>query len=171
MALKTRGKVPHVWPRCCGRKPKRMTRPRPSVASTSAARPASLSAPSSQPERKTSSLRPADFYCPGSVLRVEVETSHPLARGLGRQLDAYFVNSAAFEVTDDSRARVVARYSQSKDELLRSGWLLGAQYIAGRAALVEVTLGRGRVVLFGFRPQHRGQTWGTFPFVFNAVSQ
>jgi len=113
-------------------------------------------------------LRPADFYCPGSVLRVEVETTHPLARGYGRQADAYFVNSAAFEVTDTRTARVVARYA-GKDEVLRSGWLLGADKLAGRAALVEATLGRGRVVLFGFRPQHRGQTWGTFPFIFNAI--
>jgi hypothetical protein len=116
-------------------------------------------------------LKPSDFYCPGSILRIEVDTASPLARGLASRADAYFINGAAFEVTDDSRARVVARYSQSKDDLLRSGWLLGSQYIAGRAALVEATLGRGRVILFGFRPQHRGQTWGTFPFVFNAVSQ
>lgn len=115
------------------------------------------------------SLKPSDFYCPGSVLRIEVDTTHPLARGLKRLTDAYFVNSAAFEVTDAKRARVVARYAENKDEVLRSGWLLGAQYLAGRAALVEATLGKGRVVLFGFRPQHRGQTWGTFPFVFNAV--
>jgi Zinc carboxypeptidase len=116
-------------------------------------------------------LKPSDFYCPGSVLRVEVDASHPLARGLAERADAYFINGAAFEVTDPERARVVARYASSKDEVLRSGWLLGSQYIAGRAALVEATLGRGRVVLFGFRPQHRGQTWGTFPFVFNAISQ
>ncbi|MFL6255578.1 MAG: M14 family zinc carboxypeptidase [Pyrinomonadaceae bacterium] len=113
-------------------------------------------------------LRPTDFYCPGSVLRVEVETSHPLARGYGAQADAYFVNSAAFEVTDTARAHVVARYA-GKDEVLRSGWLLGADKLAGRAALVEATLGRGRVILFGFRPQHRGQTWGTFNFIFNAI--
>jgi hypothetical protein len=115
-------------------------------------------------------LKSSDFYCPGSVLRIEVDTASPLARGTPSRADAYFINGAAFEVTDDSRARVVARYSQSKEELLRSGWLLGSQYIAGRAALVEVILGRGRVVLFGFRPQHRGQTWGTFPLVFNSVS-
>jgi hypothetical protein len=116
-------------------------------------------------------LKPSDFYCPGSILRVEVDTSHPLARGLTRLTDAYFVNSAAFEVTDPARAQVVARYAGRKEEVLRSGWLLGAQYLAGRAALVETTLGKGRVILFGFRPQHRGQTWGTFPFVFNAISQ
>ncbi|HEX8559061.1 MAG TPA: M14 family zinc carboxypeptidase [Pyrinomonadaceae bacterium] len=114
-------------------------------------------------------VRPSEFYCPGSVLRVEVETAHPLARGFAPQADVYFVNSAAFDVTDPARARVVARYAARKEEVLRSGWLLGAERLAGRAALVEATLGRGRVVLFGFRPQHRGQTWGSFPLIFNAV--
>ena len=71
-------------------------------------------------------------------------------------------------MTDTRAARAVARYA-GKEEVLRSGWLLGADKLAGRAALVEATLGRGRVVLFGFRPQHRGQTWGTFPFIFNAI--
>ena len=66
---------------------------------------------------------------------------------------------------------MVARYAERKEDVLRSGWLLGAGHLAGRAALVETTLGKGRVVLFGFRPQHRGQTWGTFPFIFNAISQ
>ncbi|MDT5293573.1 MAG: hypothetical protein QOJ76_453 [Acidobacteriota bacterium] len=114
-------------------------------------------------------LKTSEFYCPGSVLRIEVDGSHPLARGMAALADAYFVDSAAFEVTDAARARVVARYAARKEDVLRSGYLLGAERIAGRAALVEVTLGKGRVVLFGFRPQHRGQTWGTFPFIFNAI--
>jgi hypothetical protein len=116
-------------------------------------------------------LRPSDFYCPGSILRIEVDTAHPLARGLAHLTDAYFINSAAFEVTDSKRAQVVARYAERKEDVLRSGWLLGAQHLAGRAAVVETTLGKGRIVLIGFRPQHRGQSWGTFPFVFNAISQ
>ncbi|HST54105.1 MAG TPA: M14 metallopeptidase family protein [Pyrinomonadaceae bacterium] len=116
-------------------------------------------------------LKPSDFYCPGSILRIEVDTAHPLARGLPHLADAYFINSAAFEVTDASRAQTVARYAERKEDVLRSGWLLGAQYLAGRAAIVETALGKGRVILIGFRPQHRGQTWGTFPFVFNAISR
>ncbi|HEV2763292.1 MAG TPA: hypothetical protein VGV38_09990, partial [Pyrinomonadaceae bacterium] len=112
-------------------------------------------------------LKSSEFYCPGSILRLEVDTSHPLARGFGESADAYFVNSAAFDVTDRDRARFVARYAAR--DVLRSGWLLGEKHLAGKAALVEVSLGRGRVVLFGFRPQHRAQTWGTFPFLFNAL--
>ena len=112
-------------------------------------------------------VRSSEFYSPGSILALTVDTSHPLARGLERATDAYFINSSAFEVTDANRVRVVARYAER--EVLRSGWLLGEERIRGQVALAEVPLGRGRVVLFGFRPQHRGQTWGTFPFIFNAI--
>lgn len=112
-------------------------------------------------------LKSSDFYCPGSVLSLEVDKSEALARGMAPQTDAYFINSSAFE-TSDPKVRIVARYA--KQNALRSGWLLGEEQIRGRIALAEVRLGKGRVVLFGFRPQHRGQTWGTFPFIWNAIA-
>ena len=116
-------------------------------------------------------LKTSDFYCPGSILRVEVDTAHALGRGLPPLSDVYFVNSAAFEVKDAGRVRVVARYAAKKEDVLRSGWLLGPQHLAGKPALVEVAHGKGRLRLIGFRPQHRAQTWGTFPSVFNALAQ
>jgi hypothetical protein len=116
-------------------------------------------------------MKTSEFYGPGSILRLEVDTAHPLARGFGRDVDAYFINSSAYELTEGEggRVRVVARYAER--DALRSGWLLGEKLIAGKIALAEVTLGRGRVVLFAFRPQHRAQTWGTFPFIWNAIAQ
>jgi hypothetical protein len=113
-------------------------------------------------------LRSSEFYSPGSILQLNVDTAHPIARGFSREVDAYFINSAAFDVTNSERARIIARYAEQN--VLRSGWLLGERYIAGKAALVEVSMGQGRVILFGFRPQHRGQTWGTFPFIWNAIN-
>lgn len=115
-------------------------------------------------------VRSSEFYCPGSILRLDVDTSDPLARGLARDTDAYFINSSAFDLTntDDKSVRVVARYAAS--DVLQSGWLLGEKYVAGKVALAEVSLGKGRIILFGFRPQHRGQTWGTLPFIWNAIA-
>jgi zinc carboxypeptidase len=110
--------------------------------------------------------RNTDFYCPGSIVALELERSAPLARGLASPLDAFFTNSSAFETSDPS-VKIIARYA--KENVLRSGWLLGEQKLRGRIALAEVPLGRGRLVLFAFRPQHRGQTWATLPLIWNAL--
>jgi len=102
---------------------------------------------------------------------LEVDTSQPLGRGLMPNTDAYFINSSAFELTDASRrqdVQVIARYA--RENVLRSGWLLGEARLKGKIALAQVPVGKGQVILFGFRPQHRGQTWGTFPFIWNAMS-
>ena len=75
--------------------------------------------------------------------------------------------SSAFDAPDN-KVHVVARYG--KDDVLRSGWLRGEDKIKDKIALADVTVGKGRVVLFAFRPQHRGQTWGTFPLIWNAIN-
>jgi hypothetical protein len=106
--------------------------------------------------------RPADFFCPGALLRV-VTTSHPLAAGL-EDAAIWFEDSPAFEV---ERGAVVARYPEENP--LVSGWLLGERRLFGKAALVEAPLGRGRVILFGFRPQYRAQSWATYPALLNAI--
>ena len=65
---------------------------------------------------------------------------------------------------------VIASYAQ--EDLLMSGWATGEErYLAGKAAMVSVGLGSGRVVLFGFRPQFRGQPRGTYKLVFNAINR
>jgi glutamine amidotransferase-like uncharacterized protein len=70
-------------------------------------------------------------------------------------------------VAPNSKDRVVARYVD--DHVLASGWLLGESYIQGRAALVDVPMGRGRVVLFGMRPQYRAQSYQAFQLFFNSL--
>ncbi len=82
---------------------------------------------------------------------------------------AYFTNSSAFEILDESKVKRVAIYAE-KDSLL-SGWTLGEKYMNGKTALAEAAYGKGKIVLFAFRPQHRGQPFGTFPFIFNALEK
>ena len=65
---------------------------------------------------------------------------------------------------------MIARYPGRGEDILLSGFLQGADAIAGKAAAIEAPVGRGRVVMFGFRPQYRGQSYGTFPMLFNALS-
>jgi hypothetical protein len=117
-------------------------------------------------------LPQTDFYVPGSILRIELDTSHPLASGMPKETIAWAEDSPVFEVTNDPGAanvHVIASYPANKDPLL-SGWLLGGELIKGKAALVEVTMGKGRVILFGFRPQYRAQSLATYPLLFNALA-
>ena len=123
-------------------------------------------------------LKRSEFYCPGSIVALDVDVKNPLAKGLNANTNAYFINSSAFEEvqspksevqSQSSKITVVARYAEK--DLLQSGWLLGEKYLKGKIALVEADYGKGKIILFAFRPQHRGQTWATFPFMFNALEE
>jgi hypothetical protein len=114
-------------------------------------------------------LRRNEFYNPGSIVQLAVDNTAPLGKGMRDQVAGYFTNSSAFEVTDPANVRTIARYAE-KDVLL-SGWMLGEKYIAGKTALAEADFGKGKIILFAFRPQHRGQSWATFPLLFNALER
>jgi hypothetical protein len=124
------------------------------------------------PLRSATAGRPStEFWCPGSTLRVRFDTTHALAYGMpSHGLVAFLSGSSAFEILPTPKneevetiATFVAR------DLLESGWLIGESIIARKPAMVSVKHGDGRVVLIGFRPQHRAQTHGTFKLVFNAL--
>ncbi len=108
------------------------------------------------------------FYCPGSILRTQLDASSNLTFGMEKESVAWFEQSPAFEVLDEKSVRVIARYANDANPLL-SGWILGDQLIRGKAALVEAKIGKGRVIMFGFRPQYRAQSLATFPLLFNAI--
>lgn len=119
----------------------------------------------------TQGLKRTEFYAPGSILRTELDTAHPIAKGMPKESIAWVENSPVFELSDGKeagRVRMVARYPADKDPLL-SGWLLGGERMRGKAALVEIRMGKGRVILFGFRPQYRGQSLATYPLLFNSM--
>ena len=108
-----------------------------------------------------------DFYSPGSLLNVTLDTHSPLAYGLPADIAIWSEASPAWEIAAGSRDHTVARYPN--DRVLASGWLLGEKYLEGRSALVEVPMGKGRAVLFGFRPQYRAQSYQAFQLYFNSL--
>lgn len=114
-------------------------------------------------------LTRSQFYNPGSIVKVNVDTKNPLAKGFKEEAAVYFTNSSAFEITDVSKVKTIAKYAD-KDSLL-SGWTVGEKYMNGKTALAEAAYGKGKIILFAFRPQHRGQSFGTFPFIFNALEK
>jgi hypothetical protein len=115
-------------------------------------------------------LRREQHFAPGTILRIQVDTSNPVGYGMARNTYGFYDNSPFFALLDgfnSLKPTVIARYPNQ--DIVASGWLRGEDVMAGRAAVVSVDLNPGRVVLFGLRPQHRGQTHATFPLLFNAL--
>jgi hypothetical protein len=115
-------------------------------------------------------LERKEFYGPGSILRLQLRAGHALTAGMPTRSIAWFEQGPAFAAANGAgeRVEIVGRFGRDGD-LLLSGWLTGGARIAAQGALAEVKHGRGRVVLFGFRPQYRGQAIATYPLIFNAL--
>jgi hypothetical protein len=115
-------------------------------------------------------LRRDQHYAPGTILRLQVDTTHPMGYGMAAEAFGFYTNTPFFapiEGFTSIKTNVVARFPAVS--VVGSGWLLGEELMAGRPAVVSVDMNPGRVVLFGVRPQHRGQTHATFPMLFNAL--
>jgi zinc carboxypeptidase len=110
----------------------------------------------------------ADFYSPGSLLNITL-ANHPLTYGLPPEIAIWSQGSPAFETNRPRTAKAIGRYPTSG--VLASGWLLGERHITGKAAILEVPSGRGSVILFGMRPQYRGQSYQSFKLFFNSLVQ
>jgi hypothetical protein len=115
-------------------------------------------------------LTASEFFIPGSILRVEVDNTSPVAYGFASEVDVFFDASPAFRLlpaAHERGVRRVARYATSTP--LRSGWALGQRHLEGTAAVVDAPLGLGRVILYGPEIVHRAQSHGTFKFLFNGI--
>lgn len=133
-------------------------------------------------------LDPNKFFIPGTLIRANVDTNHPLAVGMQDEIATMFSRSRAFDINHqypgrrsdgeryiyqqdvkvpESDVDVIVRYSDKN--LLMSGWALGEKNIAGKAAMVRVPMGKGQVVMFAFRPQFRDQPRASYKLIFNSI--
>jgi hypothetical protein len=113
-------------------------------------------------------LRPEDFFLRGSIVQVTTDPSHPVMAGMPEKAAVFVDGSPVFETLDGFKGTVLARYEDSGSALL-SGYLIGETLLHGKAAALDVQLDAGHVVLLGFRPEWRGQPFGTFRVLFNAA--
>ncbi|MGH9412204.1 MAG: M14 family zinc carboxypeptidase [Terriglobales bacterium] len=110
------------------------------------------------------------FFGPGSIVHLQVDTRNPVGLGMAASTWAYYINTPFFDVTNSFNSQttnIVARFPNA--DVNASGWLRGGSYLFGRAAVVTVDMHPGKIVLFGIRPQHRAQTRATMPMLFDAV--
>jgi len=112
-----------------------------------------------------------DFWSPGSTLKIDVHTDHPFAYGMPEHaLATFLAGGQVYETVAGARSADVDRVVTYPDrDILQSGWLLGEEAIANKAAVVSVKQGEGTILMLGFRVQHRAQTHGTFKLLFNAL--
>jgi hypothetical protein len=117
-----------------------------------------------------------EFSCPGSVLRAVPEAG-AITAGLPASVPVFFSRSMAWrEMTAEERkaaaasdAKPVTLLRFAPARVLLSGWIASPEVIEGQSAWVRVPHGKGRVHLFGFQPQYRGWTRGTFQLVHRAA--
>jgi hypothetical protein len=115
----------------------------------------------------TAGLNRQSFFAGTSLLNVVIDNSSRVMAGMPERAAIFFSGSPAFEPLDGFRGTVLARYPEK--DVLASGFLLGEPVLAGRAAALDIPHGDGRVILLGFRPQWRGQPFGTFRIIFNSL--
>jgi Zinc carboxypeptidase len=109
------------------------------------------------------------FFCSGALLRVNLEHAElPVNYGVSDSPVVMFQAGPAFQPLPGFHGAVLARYPKETNPL-ESGLLLHPEAIEGKAAAMELVYGRGRIVLFGFKPQFRGQSHATYKYLFNEL--
>ena len=112
------------------------------------------------------------FSCPGSLLRLQVNSRDPLGWGLEPDNFIFFSGSPAFRtrppVSGNINRTVVAGFNPAGPHLL-SGYLKGERYLNRAVMIIRFDYHRGHVIVMGGQVQHRAQTFGTFKFLFNSL--
>jgi hypothetical protein len=109
------------------------------------------------------------FYCPGSLLQNEFDPNHPVAWGMPDAWPIFFESDQAYRLRPGfgMEAAVAARYPRK--DILRSGWLLGEEYLRDQANVLSFRVGKGYVVTYGSQVDFRAQPRATFKLLFNGI--
>ena len=110
------------------------------------------------------------YFIPGSILRVKVDNTIPIAYGVTEDLDVIFSNNPVFRLQPDAKLRGVQPIAWFPNaEPLRSGWAWGQHYLNGGTLMAEASVGKGRVFFFGNEITFRAQPHASFKFLFNGI--
>ena len=115
-------------------------------------------------------LGPEKFYIPGSVLRVKVNNTLPVAYGIPEDLDVIYSNNPVFRIQPNANQQELNPIAWFPNaEPLRSGWAWGQHYLKGGTLMAQAQVGKGKVFLFGNEITFRAQPHASFKFLFNGI--
>jgi hypothetical protein len=120
-------------------------------------------------EGKTRPLSASKYFIPGSILRIRVDNTHPLAHGLPGEVDVFFNRNPVFRAAGSAPVTLHKVGWFDSDSPLRSGWALGQSYLENGWAVAAAEVGRGRLFLLGPEITFRAQPHGVFKFLFNGI--
>ena len=115
-------------------------------------------------------LKEQKVYCPGTLLQVNLAADHPLTAGMPSHTGVFSAGASAFATQIpyfDMDRRVIATYAEK--DILVSGYCENEEKLANQAVMIWLRKGRGQLVLYGFNPQFRASTQGTYKLLFNAL--
>jgi len=95
------------------------------------------------------SLTREQHYALGTIVNLQVDTTHPMGLGMPQEAWGFYINSPFFQLTEglsSQKVSVIARYPNH--DVNASGWLRGEELMLGRAAVMAIETNPGKVVLF-----------------------
>ncbi len=107
-------------------------------------------------------------HAPGALLRLVPARDHAIALGLDRVIPAVLQRDGIFQVAANASSTAILGRFAWRDTVM-SGWMSDPDAVRDAPAVVEVTVGRGRLHAFAFRPLFRGQSLVTAPLVHNLM--
>jgi hypothetical protein len=112
----------------------------------------------------------SNFYHPGSLLKGDVVNEmHPITYGYDKEPTIYRLHAGPLlSIPKEMEKFVVVRYAKEGDVCL-SGLVKSQEEIKGKAAIVDVPVGKGHIVLFTFNPFWRDTSHGNYMFVINSI--
>jgi len=122
------------------------------------------------PDGRERPLPREKFFIPGSLLKANIDNTHPLAYGMPEQVNVVYDNSPVFRLEPNARLKGASAVGWfSGTDLLNSGWAWGQHYLDGGTAIAEASVGEGKVVILGPEVAFRAQPHGTFKLLFNGL--
>ena len=110
------------------------------------------------------------FYAPGPIVQTEIQKpEHPIFWGYTEKtMGVRYANGPLLRVPEADKGQTLSKFVGGDAGVL-SGLMKGADEIKDRPAILDVPVGKGRVLLYATNPCYRWQNHGEFNTLFSAI--